>query len=47
MRVHVGSFDAADGDKYNSENCNLAAELFQKQEGIKTRFWCEKGAFKK
>lgn len=38
LRIHVASFDAADGDKYNNENCNVAAQLFQKQEGVKTRF---------
>ena len=44
-RVHVGSFDAADGDEYNRENCQLAAQLFQSQGGVETKFWCEKGAY--
>lgn len=46
-RYHVASFNTRDGDKYNSENCNLAAQLFQRQPGVTTRFWCEKGSFKK
>ena len=44
-RVHVGSFDASDGDEYNRENCQLAAQLFQGQAGVQTEFWCEKGAY--
>jgi hypothetical protein len=46
-RYHVASFDTSDGGKYNNENCNLAAELFLKQPGVTTRFWCEQGPFKK
>jgi hypothetical protein len=47
-RLHVGTFDAADGgERYNRENCEQALELFQAQPGIKTRFWCEKGRFRK
>lgn len=46
-RIHVGSFDADEKSSYNQENCFLAAELFQKQDGIMTKFWCEKGNFKK
>ncbi|GAB6197614.1 hypothetical protein [Lysobacter xanthus] len=44
-RVHVASFDAADGDEYNGDNCQLAAQLFQGQAGVETKFWCEKGAY--
>lgn len=47
MRVHVATFDAKDGDKYNNENCQLAASLFNAQPGIETKFWCEKGTFQK
>ena len=47
MRLHVASFDTADGEAYNHENCQLAADLFQQQPGVKTRFWCEKGRFRK
>ena len=46
-RVHVATFDAADGEQYNHENCQLAAELFQQQPGTQTKFWCEKGQFRK
>lgn len=47
MRIHVGTFDAADGEKYNAENCNFAATLFASQPGVTVRFWCEKGSYKK
>ncbi len=44
-RIHVATFDAAEGDKYNSENCQLAAQLFLSQPGVRTLFWCEPGRF--
>lgn len=47
MRIHVSSFNAADGETYNRGNCEQAQQLFQAQLGVKTRFWCEKGLFKK
>jgi len=47
MRLHVATFDSKDGEKYNQENCNIAKDLFQHQDGVKTKYWCEKGAFKK
>lgn len=47
MRIHVASFNASDTGNYNQENCKIAQELFQKQDGVKTKFWCEKGVFKK
>jgi len=43
----VATFDAADGESYNKENCEEARELFQSQDGVKTKFWCEKGRYKK
>jgi hypothetical protein len=46
-RIHVASFNAKEDEKYNQENCDIAKELFQKQDGVKTKFWCEKGVFKK
>jgi hypothetical protein len=46
-RYHVATFDAAEADKYNQENCTVAQELFQKQPGVKTRFWCEKGKYRR
>ncbi len=47
MRFHVATFDSADGEAYNRENCQVAQELFQAQPGVKVRFWCEKGAYRK
>lgn len=47
MRIHVASFNAADGEAYNRGNCEQAQLLFQAQPGVKTKFWCEKGVFKK
>lgn len=46
-RMHVATFDAGDGEKYNHENCEHARELFQSQPQIQTRFWCEKGRFRR
>ena len=46
-RIHVATFDASDGEQYNHENCQLAAGLFQQQPATKTKFWCEKGRFRK
>lgn len=45
MRIHVGTFDTTNGAKYNAETCNEAADLFQHQDGVRTRFWCEQGRF--
>jgi hypothetical protein len=47
MRIHVASFNASDGESYNRGNCEQAQLLFQAQPGVKTKFWCEKGVFKK
>ncbi|SDV49843.1 hypothetical protein SAMN05216551_109185 [Chitinasiproducens palmae] len=45
-RLHVATFDAKDPTgEYNRSNCEIAADLFQHQDGVKTRFWCEKGSF--
>lgn len=47
MWLHIATFDARDGEKYNRENCTIAAELFQSQPGVKVRYWCEKkGTYK-
>jgi hypothetical protein len=45
-RLHVATFDAADGAAYNNENCLSTRDLFQQQSGVKTTFWCEKGRFR-
>lgn len=46
IRIHVASFDAVDGEEYNRENCELARQLFSGQEGVKVKFWCEKGRYR-
>jgi hypothetical protein len=46
-RVYVATFGNGESDAYNQENCNAAMELFNAQKGIVTRFWCEKGEFRK
>ena len=45
-RVHIATFDASDGAPYNDENCSYARDLFQRQSGVKTTFWCEKGKYR-
>ena len=47
MRLHVATFDASDGEAYNRGNCDQAKELFQAQPAVKTKFWCEKGRYRK
>ena len=47
MRIHIATFNAADGGKYNAENCDLAATLFASQPGVTVWYWCESGIFKK
>lgn len=47
MRIHVSTFDAAEGSDYNRKNCDQAKTLFQEQPMVKVKFWCEKGRFKK
>jgi hypothetical protein len=43
----VATFDAKDGERYNMENCEVAAELFKSQKGVTVKYWCEKGKFNK
>jgi len=47
LRIHVATFDAAEKEEYNRGNCEQAQVLFQAQPGLKVKFWCEKGRFKK
>ena len=47
MRIHIATFDANEKDTYNRENCEIAAKLFGSQPGVKTRFFCEKGRYRK
>lgn len=44
-RIHVATFDANESEDYNRDNCDTAAGLFQGQDGVQTRFWCEKGKY--
>ena len=47
MRVHVATFDAAGGEIYNRDSCEYTRALYQDQPRIKTRFFCEKGRYRK
>jgi hypothetical protein len=47
MRIHVATFDVDEPGTYNFENCQTAASLFQNQDGVRTKFWCEQGRFRK
>ena len=47
MRVHIATFDTDNKAAYNQANCDLARDLFQKQDGVKVKFWCEKGRYRK
>ena len=46
MRIHVATFDSDAPEEYNRENCQVAMDLFQKQPGVKVRYWCEKGRYR-
>lgn len=46
MRIHVATFDAADGEAYNRENCELASRLLGAQPGVTVRYFCEKGRYR-
>ena len=46
-RIHIATFDSTGGEAYNQENCKISQDLFQGQSGISTKFWCEKGRFRK
>ena len=47
QRIHVATFDGYDDENYNRENCQIAASLFQNQQGVTVKYWCEKGVFRK
>jgi hypothetical protein len=47
QRIHVATFDSYNNESYNRENCQLAAKLFQSQQGVIVKYWCEKGKYKK
>jgi hypothetical protein len=46
-RVHIAIFNANETVAYNMENCQIAADLFMKQQGVTVKYWCEKGNYKK
>ena len=49
LRVHWATFNANQSDSYNQENCEMAAELLNRNlrelnGGVQVlRFWCEEG----
>ncbi|CAM3612310.1 hypothetical protein B0G85_0467 [Polynucleobacter brandtiae] len=52
LRIHIATFDSDDSrdakfKTYNQDNCQIAAQLFQSQPNVSTKYWCEKGAYKK
>ena len=47
MRIHVATFDSADGEDYNRENCDIARSWLQAQPGVTVKYWCEKGRYRK
>jgi hypothetical protein len=46
-RLHMATFDAAESFEYNWENCQLTAGLIQQQPGVKVRYWCERGRYRR
>ena len=46
-RLHVATFDSADGVNYNRDNCETAKGLFQIQPGVTVTYWCERGVYSK
>lgn len=46
-RIRIATFDANVKDEnYNQVNCNDSAKLRLNQDGVRTKFWCEKGKFR-
>lgn len=48
MRIHIATFDASQkgAEAYNMENCEIAKTLFERQQGVTVKYWCEKGGFR-
>jgi hypothetical protein len=46
MRIHVATFDAADGRDYNHYNCEIIRDLAANRPGIMVRYWCEPGRWR-
>jgi hypothetical protein len=53
LRIHFSTFNADESGSYNEENCNVAADLMNKEASRimngepAVRYWCELGKFKK
>jgi len=47
QRLHVATFDAAESEQYNQENCSVVLEQMQRRPGVTVQYWCEKGRFRK
>ena len=47
LRIHVATFDADEEADYNRDNCEQTRELFQLHPSQLSRFWCEKGRYRK
>lgn len=48
LRVHVATFNAAESEIYNRDNCGEVGTLLHAKSGpVKLHYWCEKGAFRK
>lgn len=45
MRIHVATFDAAEGSDCNRDNYDRARMLFGEQPAVTARYWCEKGVY--
>jgi hypothetical protein len=43
MRIHVATFDAAERQDYNENNCEIARKLFSAQPAVGVKYWCERG----
>lgn len=46
LRIHMATFDADEGESYNSYNCQLTADLIMAIPGVEVKYWCEKGRFR-
>lgn len=50
MRIHVATFDSAEGGEfnpdYNRAACSETAKLYQENDSAQKDWWCEKGSFR-
>ena len=42
MRIHMATFDSADGKEYNEENCALVRDLILTLPNVAVAYWCER-----